>query len=133
MEKLHNIKDNDLSSGGEARSSGGEAQSSGGAVLNREDMIRIIHQRRPIPEHEIRRAIEWKPWYNRSDELPKTRPERSSNDYHDHMKHQVDILEKAKETLLETEGDEFYNEHAEYIEEVYAKLDEDSRVDFKRL
>ena len=47
------------------------------------------------------------------------------------MKHQANNLEKAKEILIETKGDEFYRDHAEYIEDVYAELDEDSKVEFK--
>jgi len=43
----------------------------------------------------------------------------------------VEILEKAKETLTNTKGDDFYSEHDEYIEEVHSKLDEDSRIEFK--
>ena len=47
------------------------------------------------------------------------------------MKSQVDILEKAKETLMETKDEDFYRVHSEYIEDVYFELDEDSRVEFK--
>ena len=116
------MKDKDWNSGGAAQSSGGAAQGSGGVVLNREDFRRIINQRRPTPEQDIRRAFEWKPWYDRREELPRVRPETSSNDYNDHMKSQVDILEKAKETLMETKDNVFYRVYSEYIEDVYAEL-----------
>ena len=109
----------------------GAAQSSGGVLLTKKDFVRIINKRRPIPETELRKAFEWKPWYGRREEYPRVRPVPSSNDYDDRMKSQVDILEKAKETLMETKDEDFYRVHSEYIEDAYFELDEDSRVEFK--
>ena len=109
----------------------GAAQSSGGASLTKMDIVRIINKRNPIPESELRKALEWKPWEARRDEVPRKRPVPSNNGYADHMKSQADILEKAQETLLETKDEDFYRVHSDYIEEVYLELDEDNRIEFK--
>jgi len=95
------------------------------------DIVRIINKRKPIPESDLRKAFEWKPWEARREEVPRKRPVPSSNDYEDHMKSQAGILEKAQETLHETKDEAFYRVHSDYIEEVYLELDEDNRVELK--
>jgi len=47
------------------------------------------------------------------------------------MKTQTAILVQAQEILLETKDKDFYQEHEDYIEEIYAKLDEGHKVEFK--
>jgi hypothetical protein len=79
------MKDKDWNEGEEAQSSGGAVPSSGGEVLTRTDILKIIDERKPISESELRKALEWKPWYTRYEESPKKRPESTSEDYHDHM------------------------------------------------
>ena len=63
--KISIMKDKGWNEEGAAQSSGGAAQSSGGVLLTKMDFVRIINKRRPIPEKELRKAFEWKPWYER--------------------------------------------------------------------
>ena len=112
----------------QSRSSGGGAQSSGGAVSSSEEAKTIINERRSVPDEDMAKAIEWKPWYYRSVEQ---KPGRSSEDYHRHLADQAETLTNAKVFLNNTTGDNFYKEQEEYIELVHKELDEDNRVKFK--
>jgi hypothetical protein len=80
--------------------SGGAAQSSGGVSLTKMDIVWIINKRKPIPESDLRKAFEWKPWEARREEVPRKRPVPSSNEYEDHMKSQADILRRHRKLCL---------------------------------
>jgi hypothetical protein len=98
-------------------------------------MIRILNQKDSIPESEVKKALEWKPWEDRRDEVRdkvlRQRPVPSDKGYEDHMKVQAEIMRQIQEVLIETEDEDFYKVHEELIEEVYAQLDEGNKVEFK--
>ena len=78
-----------------------------------------------MTDEEMKKALEWKPWYCREEELTPAIPLK------DPVKQMIDQaikLEEAKEFLLQTEGEGFHKEHEEFIERVFQTLDEDNRV-----
>ena len=94
-DKPWNVRSSAQSSGGATQSSGGE-QGSEEVTLTKLEMIRIHNKKDSIPESEIQKAVEWKPWEDRRDEVCdkvlRQRPVPSDKGYEDHMKVQAEIM-----------------------------------------